>query len=148
MRRLNLALSLLAFALAAPAFGQEPPSRPPLHVMMCELVDESGTGWVPEFLMFTRQDSGPHTGRIEVFDPILKDLVRRPIEAVITADDARQRGYGWALGGVRNKSRQYAERVDFRLTVSKTDGRAEMIVTAKGYQNVMRGHGHCASPPQ
>jgi len=150
MRRLKHVLPLLALALniAFPALSQTPPPRPPLRVMMCELIDESGTGWVPEFLMFTRPSTGANAGRIEVFDPILKDLVHRPIRAVVTADDGRSRTYGWALARVRNHSGQYADRLDFRLTVGKSDGSASMAVSAQGYQNVMQGHGHCASPQE
>lgn len=141
------ALPLVLLALAGPAFAQAPPAQPPLRVMMCELADESGTGWVPEFLMFTRQDQGANAGRIEVYDPILQRLVRRPIQAVVTADDRRGRTYGWALAKVRNQSGQYAERLDYRLSVGKSDGSAEMMVTAQGYQNIMLGRGQCITPP-
>lgn len=141
MRCLVLAALLLAAPAHAQTYAPAPQGRP--DVMMCELVDESGTGWVPDFLMMTRQVSGPQTGRIEVFDPILKDLVRRPIAAVVTGEDRRTRSYGWALAGVRNKSGQYAQRLDFRLTVSKSDGAAQMVVVAAGYENTMRGQGRC-----
>ncbi|WP_149764930.1 hypothetical protein [Paracoccus thiocyanatus] len=138
---------LLAGLLLAPAaalaqdWGQEPPV-----VMMCQMIDESGTGWVPEFIMMTRQTSGPRQGRIEVFDPILQRIVGQPIQAVITADDAASRSYGWALAGVRNASGQRTERLDYRLVVQKADGRARVTATALGYANVMAGTGVCGSP--
>ncbi len=62
-------------------------------VMMCQISDDSGTGWVPDFLMLTRQTSGPNAGRIEVFDPVLKTLVGRPIQAQITADTRESRSF-------------------------------------------------------
>ncbi|MDQ7775095.1 hypothetical protein [Paracoccus aminovorans] len=139
LRPTALCLSTL---LPAPLLAQEPP-----RVMMCQIADESGTGWVPDFIMLTRQVSGPQQGRIEVFDPILKDQVGRPIQAQLVADDARARSYGWALAGVRNQSGQRTERLDFRLTVSKRDGAAEVVVTALGYDNVMIGRGVCGAPP-
>lgn len=146
MRR-HFVSALLAFlAVTGAARAQTPPPpQQPLHVMMCELHDESGTGWVPEFLMMTRHAAGPETTRIEVYDPILQQLVRRPIKAVITQDGARSRSYGWALAGVKNRSGQYAARMDFRLTVRKSDGVAQMVVTAEGYDNQMLGQGNCAS---
>ncbi|MDS9467144.1 hypothetical protein RGQ15_06100 [Paracoccus sp. MBLB3053] len=136
----------LALCLPVSALGQEDANRP--RVMMCELEDQSGTGWVPEFLMLTRQTSGQNNGRIEVFDPILQDLVGRPIKAVITADTAASRTYGWALGRVTNHSGQFAERLDYRLTVNKKDGAAILNVEAQGYANTMRGQGLCLSPPE
>ncbi|MTH76524.1 hypothetical protein [Paracoccus aestuariivivens] len=135
-----------ALLLALPLTAQGQEAQQPLRVMMCEMVDESGSGWVPEFLMFTRQDAGPHQGRIEVFDPILQKLVRRPIEAVVTVDTPLSRTYGWALGGVKNHSGQYTERLDYRLKVSKATGRADLQVKAQEYENVMRGNGRCVSP--
>lgn len=127
-----------------PAPAQAAVTRP--RVMMCELIDESGTGWVPEFVMFTRQTGGPQAGRLEVFDPLLQTLVRHPIEARVTEDTARQRTYGWALAKVRNSAGQFTERMDFRLTVQKADGSAAIAVVAQGYDNVMRGRGRCAVP--
>ncbi|MTH34906.1 hypothetical protein GL279_09875 [Paracoccus limosus] len=143
MRRLFLALALIA---AGPAGAQEFGAAPPPKVMMCRLQDDSGTGWVPDFLMLTRQTAGPHSGRIEVFDPILQRLVRRPVPASVTADDAAARSYGWALSGVRNQSGQYAARLDYRLTVRKVDGHAWLTVSAQGYENTMQGQGNCMSP--
>ncbi|WP_134678399.1 hypothetical protein [Paracoccus ravus] len=140
-------LTVACLLLFSPA-GLAQPRQPELRVMMCEIIDESGTGWVPDFLMLTRQTEGPQAGRIEVFDPILKDLVRRPIKAVVTADDRQSRSYGWALGKVRNHSGQYAERLDFRLRVSKADGSATLLVTAEGYANRMTGAGQCVSPSE
>ncbi|GEK69412.1 hypothetical protein PDE01_29320 [Paracoccus denitrificans] len=128
-------------AVRAQDWGQEPPV-----VMMCQMVDESGTGWVPEFIMLTRQTAGPRQGRIEVFDPILQRLVGQPIEARITADDRTSRSYGWALAGVRNASGQRTDRLDYRLTVQKADGSARVTATALGYDNVMTGTGVCGSP--
>jgi hypothetical protein len=142
MRRV-LRLSALCLFLPAPLLALEPP-----RVMMCQIADESGTGWVPDFIMLTRQTSGPRQGRIEVFDPILRNLLGRPIQAQVTADDRGARSYGWALAGVRNQSGQRTERLDFRLTASKRDGAAEVTVTALGYDNVMVGHGVCGSPPR
>lgn len=127
---------------AAPTHAQE--GRP--VVMMCQMIDESGTGWVPDFLMLTRRTSGPQEGRIEVFDAVLQNLVGHPIQAQITADDRRSRSYGWALAGVRNASGQRTDRLDYRLTVRKSDGSARMTVVAQGYDNKMTGAGACASP--
>lgn len=143
MRRLSLALCLVT---ALPASAQEFGAAPPPKVMMCRLQDDSGTGWVPDFLMLTRQTSGPHSGRIEVFDPILQRLVRRPVAATVTADGAEGRSYGWALSGVRNQSGQYAERLDYRLTVRKSDGQAWLTAHAAGYENTMQGQGRCMTP--
>ncbi|RDD72968.1 hypothetical protein [Paracoccus versutus] len=134
-------LILPVSAAMAQDWGQEPPV-----VMMCQIIDHSGTGWVPEFIMMTRQTSGPRQGRIEVFDPILQRILGQPIEARITADDRTSRTYGWALAGVRNASGQRTERLDYRLTVQKADGSALVTATALGYDNVMTGTGACGSP--
>ena len=148
-------LALLFAAALTALFATPPMTRPVLAqpaqparpvVMMCQIVDESGTGWVPDFLMLTRQISGPNAGRIEVFDPVLQTLVRRPIEAKVTADSRTSRCYGWALAGVRNATGQRTERLDYRLTVSKVDGRAQMTAVAQGYDNTMTGRGICATP--
>lgn len=150
MRRLFL--SAFMSLLAAPALAQPGPPvdavRQGLRVMMCEMQDESGTGWVPEFLMFTRQTAGPNAGRIEVFDPILQSLVGRPVPAVVTADDRKGRSYGWALARVTNQSGQYTERLDYRLTVRRADGAAWITVNAAGFENTMHGRGRCASPSE
>lgn len=136
-----LALPVMAAWHAAPLQAQSaPPTRP--VVMMCEMIDESRLGWVPEFLILTRQENG----RIEVFDAILQSLIGRPIEASVTADGARARSYGWALSGVRNQSGQWADRMDFRLHVRKSDGSAVLETTVQGYENTMRGQGRCISP--
>ena len=140
MMRLPLLIAL-TFGLAAGGHAQTAPQG--VWVMMCEMVDESGTGWVPEFLMFTRQTGGPNAGRIEVYDAILHDLVGHPIQAVVTADSAAGRSYGWALGRVTNRAGQLAERLDFRLHVSRSDGSATLEVTPQGYLNVLRGQGRC-----
>lgn len=136
---------IAALGLTAPApaaLAQE--GRP--VVMMCQMIDESGTGWVPDFLMLTRRTTGPLQGRIEVFDAVLQTLVGRPVEALVTRDDSRRRTYGWALAGVRNAAGQRAERLDYRLTVKKSDGSARMTVVAQGYDNKMTGSGICGSP--
>lgn len=146
--------TFLLLMLAAPVWAQPMPPPPPeavrqgLRVMMCEMQDESGTSWVPDFLMFTRQTRGLNAGRIEVFDPILQNLVRRPVAAVVTADDGKARTYGWALGNVRNQSGQSTERLDFRLTVRRVDGVARITVTAAGFDNAMQGRGRCVMPPE
>ena len=150
IRALILALMPLALGAASPADAQTRP-RPAAErpvVMMCQMIDESGTGWVPDFLMFTRQVAGPRTGRIEVFDAVLQNLVGRPIQAQIVADDRRSRSYGWALAGVRNAAGQRTARLDYRLTVQKSDGRARITATAQGYDNTMTGTGICGSPGQ
>ena len=152
-RILVLALLILSAGPAmargrAPVPAQAPAQAavPRPRVMMCELIDESGTGWVPEFVMFTRQTGGPHAGRLEVFDPLLQTLVRHPIEAYVTEDTPARRTYGWALAKVHNSAGQFTERMDFRLTVQKADGSAAIAVVAQGYDNVMRGRGRCAVP--
>lgn len=134
-------LAVLASLCAQPVLAQ---SRP--VVLMCRLTDDSGTGWVPDFIMLTRQTTGPNAGRIEVFDPILQTLTGRPIQAQITADNSRSRTYGWALAGVRNASGQRTERLDYRLTVRKSDGSARITAEAQGYDNTMTGEGACGSP--
>lgn len=143
MRRLLIPLALIA---TGPAGAQEFGPGPAPKVMMCRLQDQSGNGWVPDFLMLTRQTSGPHRGRIEVFDPILQRLVRHPIPAAVTADDSATRSYGWALAGVRNQSGQYAAQLDYRLTVRKADGQAWLTARAQGYENTMQGQGRCGTP--
>ena len=148
MRRLSVLVPILSVLALGQAHAQGFGAGPPPRVMMCELLDQSNTGWVPDFLMMTRQTAGPNSGRIEVYDPILQSLVRRPVQAVITADDAQSRSYGWALGGVRNQSGQYAARLDYRLTVRKSDGDARLTVVAAGYENTMLGLGRCASPQE
>ena len=133
--------ALSAGAAMAQGKAQPAPSRAQAPVaMLCAFEDKGYSGWVPEIVMVTRQANN----RIEVFDPILQTLVGKPILAVITADSAKSRSYGWALAGVRNASGQRAERIDFRLTVSKTTARAEMVVTPKGYDNVITGEGICS----
>lgn len=144
---LSLPVLLLAgLMVSVPAARAQQPMQEPPVVMMCQIVDESGVGWVPEFIMITRQIAGPREGRIEVFDPILQRLVGQPIEARITAEDRRSRTYGWALAGVRNASGQRTERLDYRLTVQKADGTAQVTATALGYDNIMTGTGFCGSP--
>ncbi|RCW88125.1 hypothetical protein [Paracoccus lutimaris] len=138
--------AMLTAFLAVPLFAQPAPTDSRPVVMMCQMIDESGTGWVPDFLMLTRQTSGPNIGRIEVFDPVLKTLVRHPIQAQITADNGKSRSYGWALAGVRNANGQRTDRLDYRLTVDKADGRARLSAVAQGYDNTMTGSGVCASP--
>lgn len=140
-----LCIGLVAFGpLTGPVHAQAP-TEP--VVMLCQIRDESGTGWVPEFLILTRQRSGPNAGRVEVFDPVLKSLLGHPIQAYVTADGARERRYGWALAGVRNQSGQRTERLDYRLILDKRDGSARIEATAQGYDNAMTGRGVCGSPP-
>lgn len=141
MRPTCRATALCLAALAPTSLAAQEPV-----VMLCEITDESGTGWVPEFIILTRQTAGPNLGRIEVFDPILKNLLGRPIQARITAEDGKSRSYGWALAGVRNQSGQRTERLDYRLTVSRRDGAAQVTATALGYDNTMTGTGVCGVP--
>ena len=142
MRALTASL-LATLALSTPlaAQGERAPAPRPV-VMLCELIDESHSGWVPEFVMLTRQASG----RIEVFDTILHQLIGKPIQAQITQDSRRSRTYGWALAGVRNGSGQWAERMDFRLELRKADGTVTMQVTVAGFDNTMQGQGQCITP--
>ncbi|KGJ03812.1 hypothetical protein SAMN04487972_11642 [Paracoccus halophilus] len=143
---MRLALILAcALILVPPARGVMAQEQRPA-VLMCQMIDESGTGWVPDFLMLTRRTSGPESGRIEVFDGVLQTLVGRPIQAFVTADGRDSRSYGWALAGVRNAAGQRAERLDYRLTVHKADGAARLEVVAQGYDNIMTGSGVCGSP--
>ncbi len=140
-----LAAALLT-AATPPLLAQAGPRGSDPVVMMCQMTDDSGTGWVPDFLMLTRQTAGPNTGRIEVFDIVLKTFVGRPIQAQVTADTRDSRSYGWALAGVRNAAGQRTDRLDYRLTVAKADGRAQITATARGYDNTMTGSGRCGSP--
>ena len=79
---------------------------------------------------------------------MLKTFVGRPIQARVTADTRDSRSYGWALAGVRNAAGQRTARLDYRLTVQKSDGRARITATAQGYDNTMTGTGICGSPGQ
>ena len=146
MRLAPSLVPLVTAFLATPLFAQPAPGGSRPVVMMCQMVDDSGTGWVPDFLMLTRQTAGPNTGRIEVFDMVLKTFVGRPIQARVTADTRDSRSYGWALAGVRNAAGQRTDRLDYRLTVAKADGRAQITATARGYDNTMTGSGRCGSP--
>lgn len=134
---------LAAAALAGASMGavaQTPPPEP--VVMICGLEEDGNTGWIPEGIIITRQESG----RIEVFDPILQLYIGHPIEAKVTADTTQERTYGWALGKVRNRSGQKTERLDFRLTVTKADATVVMTVQAQGYDNLITGYGFCGQP--
>ena len=138
-----LAAAMTGFALLATAvpLAAQPTPRP--IVMICGLEEQGQvTGWIPEMVMITRQASG----RVEVFDPILQQLVGRPIKAFVVADSPRERSYAWALAGVRNRSGQWTDRLDFRLTVTKADASAVMVVTAQDYDNVITGRGQCGQP--
>lgn len=150
-RALACLLTAIGLTLPLAATGQQGQTRNPAGnsaeatppvVMICAFEDATGTGWVPEVVILTRQANG----RIEVFDTILQALVGRPIEAKITADSRRLRTYGWALAGVRNEVGQRAERLDYRLTVTKPDARADMTIQAQGYDNTITGHGICGQP--
>ena len=48
-------LLALAWPLPADAVCSLRPAGERPVVMMCQMIDESGTGWVPDFLMWTRQ---------------------------------------------------------------------------------------------
>ncbi|AGT09743.1 hypothetical protein [Paracoccus aminophilus] len=144
----SLACALVGLSLIPlPAFAQSAQKNGTRHraapiAMLCAFEDKGASGWVPEIVMITRQENG----RIEVFDPILQTLVGRPIKAVVVADSKKERSYGWALAGVRNAAGQWSERIDFRLTVTKADATAKMVVTPKGYDNVITGDGICGAP--
>ncbi|WP_189654937.1 hypothetical protein [Paracoccus mutanolyticus] len=43
---------------------------------------------------------------------------------------------------------RYAARLDYRLTVSKSDGAAQVTAVAEGYDNIMHGQGRCLSPAE
>lgn len=139
-----LAAAMTGFALLATAVPlAAQPTTPQPIVMICGLEEQGQvTGWIPEMVMITRQASG----RVEVFDPILQQLVGRPIKAFVVADSPRERSYAWALAGVRNRSGQWTDQLDFRLTVTKADASAVMVVTAQDYDNVITGRGQCGQP--
>lgn len=135
-----LMTGLTLLSLSAPLSAQSA-TRP--IVMICGLEEEGiVTGWIPEMVMITRQGNG----RVEVFDPILQQLVGRPIKAFVVADSAGERSYAWALAGVRNRSGQWTERLDFQLTVTKANARGVMTVKAQDYDNVITGRGQCGQP--
>lgn len=142
--RAILSATVLGLALVASGATASAQAGDPV-VMICGF-EELGppTGWVPELVIVTRQTNG----RIEVFDPILQQYVGRPIQAYVTQDDRRTRTYGWALAGVRNKSGQWAERLDFRLTLNKRDSSAAMTVEAQDYDNRILGRGACGNPQE
>lgn len=131
----------LAFLpLAGLADARQPAAQP--IVMICGLEEDGDTGWIPEGIIVTRQESG----RIEVFDPILQQYVGHPIEAKVIADSRSERVYAWALAKVRNRSGQKTERLDFRLIVTKADATVVMTVEAQGYDNRIMGYGFCSQP--
>lgn len=137
----NLLAGLTVAAALAPALPVQAQGRP--VVMLCSFDERNPGGWIPEVVLLTRQESG----RVEVFDPILRALVGRPIEARVVADNRRERVYGWALAGVRNMNGQWADRMDFRLTLHKADSTATMVISVQDYDNVITGRGVCGQPP-
>lgn len=146
----TICVALVASAMALPASAQQQAQRRPAPqaerpvVMLCQFTEATPSGWIPDVVIITRQASG----RIEVFDPILQALVGKPIAATVTSDTRREKTYGWALAGVRNASGQWAERLDYRLVVRKSDGDATIVMQAKDYDNTLIGSGVCGQPTQ
>lgn len=143
----TICTALVTIASTLPASAQQhaqkgQAARP--VVMLCQFTEAAPSGWIPDVVIITRQANG----RVEVFDPILQALVGKPITATVTAETRREKTYGWALAGVRNLSNQYAERLDYRLVVRKSDGDATIVMQAKDYDNTLIGSGLCGQPSQ
>lgn len=96
--------------------------------------------WIPAVLLL-RHDTA--TGKIVVFDPIIKLFVGTPIEARMTEETPRRVTFSWVVDA-RNLPREHqAARMNYRLNYYRNGQPARMSATPSGYDNDWTGEGTC-----
>lgn len=106
----------------------------------CQLDGPGAKGWVPPIVAVIVNDKG----EVTVSDPIILHFHGVPVSGRIAVENARRITYAWTLEGARDNRRQFAPKMDYRLTVQKPSNDATMSITPRNYGNTMRGEGRCA----
>lgn len=136
MRRLALVLALLA----APAAAAD--------TLRYDCKFATGTkrdgNWIPSVLIL-HHDRG--TGRVIVFDPVIKHFVGSPIEARLESENAARRSFAWSFDTRAGGGRNQTARMGYRMTWY-ADGRpVRMRAVPSGYDNDFDSEGACKLTP-
>lgn len=118
-----------------PAF-KAPPGG---HIVVCQMREQGHSNWIaPQIVLVVDK-----AGKILVNDAVIEHVMGRPVEAVVMTDNTKRITYGWTVKGARDRSAQYAQALDYRLTVMKADQKARLSMLPRGYSNTVQGIGTC-----
>lgn len=96
-----------------------------------------GGGWVPTVVVVQDDD---RTGKIMVFDPLIKNFVGVPIEARRGDETVARVTFVWTL---ETRVKQQAAKMTYRLTHYRNGRPATVKVLPGGYDNSFSGDGTC-----
>ena len=132
MKRLAPILAA-SLALAAPA------SAAPI-LYTCAFESARGGYWVAPEMAVAYDES---VGRATVSDPIAQHFTGGPVQGRVVSDTPDALGIRWDLSRIRTDRQQFIAKLMYRLTIRKSDGRANVSVTPAGYANAFRAPGRC-----
>ena len=123
-----------ALLLATPAIAK---------VYVCQLKDQSNSGWIPEVAVVDYDES---TGVITVLDPIIEHYKEAAIPGRIATKNDKRITFAWVLDNFSARApgrNQFVSGMRYRLTIQNSSLRATITAKPNGYRNDFRGKGQC-----
>lgn len=96
--------------------------------------------WIPTVLVL-RHDTT--TGKIVVFDPIIKHFIGTPIDARLAEETAQRTMFSWVVDARNTPRENQAARMLYRLNYYRNGRPARMVASPSGYDNEWTGDGTC-----
>lgn len=144
MKKSLIAALVAALALCAPTAEAKLTPRklavpPGGKLILCTLRQRGKGNWIPTELVLLIDKAGG----VLVYDAIIDAYYDAPIAAEVQTDNARRTTYAWSVEGTRDRTKQYAPNLDYRLTVQKDGGKASIAMSPRNYANRFFGDGVC-----
>lgn len=127
------ALGLLFVASGAPLARARVADR---ATYVCHFASQ--TGWISPVVLVEMSGA-----EIKVADLPLLQLKGQAVTGRIVVDNSVRRTFAWEMKDVRGSRRQYANSLNYRMSVRKDDHSAMITMTPLGYANIFRETGSC-----
>jgi hypothetical protein len=98
--------------------------------------------WIPTVLVL-RHDTA--TGKVVVFDPIIKHFIGNPIDARLSEETSQRRTFTWVVDARNTPSERQSARMAYWLNYYVNGRPARMIAKPSGYDNEWTGDGTCVA---
>lgn len=107
----------------------------------CTLQVPVSQSWIPKTLRI-EQDAG--SGRVTVFDPVIRLLVGAPVPGVTAAETARRVAFTWELKNVTAPgTKQRVPALSYTATIRKRTLDITVTMVPSAYDNTFQATGTC-----
>ncbi|MCK8462627.1 hypothetical protein MUY35_02025 [Aliiroseovarius sp. S1339] len=126
--------ALFLFCLIAPARAD---------IYNCDITPKGTGDWLPTRLLV---DHTPHAQTADVWDPLIKYFVGKPMTARVVTENPKRVTIAWEITRLTNtqgQGRQYTPALAFRATILKPSLKVVIRSKPRGYPNGYLGQGAC-----